>query len=128
MSLSSVAARAPCFHQSLLPYGAVAGTVERCVETSGRAGVPAGGAAAEATWHPTSGWRSSRSSPGSSRPCSLGWLDVLRVGRRPPRPRPHDVPTPSLRNNDANVPVVDIDAAGLTRQRIGGHETPHQTA
>jgi hypothetical protein len=31
---------------------------------------------------------------------------------------------PSLRNNDANVLVVEIDAAGLTRQRVGGHEIP----
>jgi hypothetical protein len=36
------------------------------------------------------------------------------------------MPAPSLRNNDANVLVVGIDAAGLTRLRVGGHETPHR--
>jgi hypothetical protein len=41
-------------------------------------------------------------------------------------PRPHDMPALSFRNNDANVLVVGIDAAGLTRPRVGGHETPHQ--
>jgi hypothetical protein len=34
------------------------------------------------------------------------------------------MPAPSLGNNHANVVVVGIDAAGLTRQRVGGHETP----
>jgi hypothetical protein len=34
------------------------------------------------------------------------------------------MPAPSLGNNHAKVVVVGIDAAGLTRQRVGGHETP----
>jgi hypothetical protein len=34
------------------------------------------------------------------------------------------MPAPSLRNNHAKVVVVGIDAAGLTRHRVGGHETP----
>jgi hypothetical protein len=32
------------------------------------------------------------------------------------------MPAPSFRNNDANVLVIGIDAAGLTRPRVGGHE------
>jgi hypothetical protein len=91
------------------------------------AGSPAGGAATAATWRSTSGWRSSYSSPGS---CPAMHPRVARCSAGRPssdsQTVPHDMPAPSLGNNDANVLVVGIDAAGLARQRVGGHETPHR--
>jgi hypothetical protein len=64
MLLSSAAARALAPADTAALWQ-VAGKVERCVETGGRAGFQQEAPQQGATWRPTSGWRSSWSSPGS---------------------------------------------------------------